>query len=667
MFGECGGFAHFAIGHGPRRTPSGTYRFDRFEPISFLWPDQADEALARLDEAVAKPDCDLFFCPNLLGTGQRAKNTAVTHRLLHADADNGVAAEKLASLNAFTVASGRPGHLHVYVQLDREVSRDQYKHLQRGMRQYFNGDNKIADNDLLRPVGSMNHKAVAYDGLDRPYEVKWDLKPSGRLVDPELAAEILGLAAGSEYCSGSGFDSANPCATEAVDLSAFPLVAQALDKQTADRSSDTHRIVTVCYQSGLTLAQSRRVIDQRPDLSARLAERVDDDVLRIFLKNVDGEQREKSGDGGGENLGKEIDFADAVQRALRRMRINEEARSRYSAEKRIGNAEADIASPREILERSSEPLYRIDGLLPAGGAMVVAAQRKTGKTTFVLNLAHSLITGERFLGVHAVEPINGYVALMNYEVSARQMAVWASQVGICSERLILINLRGVRNPLLDEEGSDELANKLAGFDIATLIVDPFAQAYGGSSQNDAAEVSRFLARLDHFARAKLGVDEVILTAHAGWKAERSRGSSALEDWPDSIVTMTRGDAPDGPRYLKAEGRDVHVAEDQLLYDPRTRQLTMSGRGARRDVSQAQKVDHLIPHVITAVDKHGAEGTQAVINDLRDQRLGVSFQDADARAAIKGAEKRGLLRSEPGGQGKKTKLYVVDQGTSTARD
>src|SRR6478736_7507609 len=114
---------------------------------------------------------DLYFCPNILKTDKRNKGTAVAFQLLHSDADNGADATKLESLGAFAVASGRSGHSHVYVRLDRAVPLVQYRTLQEGMRAYFNGDNKISDNDLLRPVGAVNYKALVLDGLDQPYSV----------------------------------------------------------------------------------------------------------------------------------------------------------------------------------------------------------------------------------------------------------------------------------------------------------------------------------------------------------------------------------------------------------------------------------------------------------------------------------------------------------------
>ena len=76
-----------------------------------------------------------------------------------------------------------------------------------------------------------------------------------------------------------------------------------------------------------------------------------------------------------------------------------------------------------------------------------------------------------------------------------------------------------------------------------------------------------------------GVSELVLTAHAGWNGERTRGSSALEDWPDVIVTMNKDEAT-GQRFIRAEGRDVDVDEDGLHYDPATRLLSRMPRGPR---------------------------------------------------------------------------------------
>lgn len=53
-------------------------------------------------------------------------------------------------------------------------------------------------------------------------------------------------------------------------------------RNTADRSADTMRITKACEANGLTLAQTRWVINQRDDLRERLDERNDDDVAQCY-------------------------------------------------------------------------------------------------------------------------------------------------------------------------------------------------------------------------------------------------------------------------------------------------------------------------------------------------------------------------------------------------
>jgi hypothetical protein len=95
------------------------------------------------------------------------------------------------------------------------------------------------------------------------------------------------------------------------------------------------------------------------------------------------------------------------------------------------------------------------------------------------------------------------------------------------ERAYVVNLRGRRNLLADEEGRAELVDMIRAVGGQVLAVDPFGRAYTGRSQNDAAEVTPWLVRLDEVAE-QAGVTEVVLTAHAGWDGERTRGS-----WPIS--------------------------------------------------------------------------------------------------------------------------------------
>jgi len=240
----------------------------------------------------------------------------VTHRLLHSDADNGADADKLKPLAAFAVASGTPGHSHVFVQLTRDVTLAQYQALQQGMRAYFNGDNNIADNDLLRPVCAVNYKAVVLDGRDEPYPVEWIVKPTGFRIGPEDAAAVLGVTlpgpddpepqrkakTASSAAPGNGRNGLHD--VEAFDLARYPQVKAAVEKNTGDRSKDTLRIVGACYDDHLTLEQARWLVNTRADLAGRLEVRKDDDVQACWIKVVNSRQGQRASMSGSEKTEK---------------------------------------------------------------------------------------------------------------------------------------------------------------------------------------------------------------------------------------------------------------------------------------------------------------------------------------------------------------------------
>lgn len=335
-----------------------------------------------------------------------------------------------------------------------------------------------------------------------------------------------------------------------------------------------------------------------------------------------------------------------VEREARTLRIRAAAREQVAAEQAAATPappfDADLLA--DVLARPADPPHRVEGLIPTEAGTLVVAQRKTGKTTLMLNLARSLLTGEDFLARFAVRPLVGRVALLNFEVSAAQVARWADEAGVPPDRLYLVTLRGRRNPLGHPDDRAELADRLREQEVEALMVDPFGRAYTGQSQNDPGEVGAWLAELDRFARGA-GVVDLILATHAGWNGERSRGASALEDWADSILTLTRDSDDEQTRYLRAEGRDVLIEEDRLDFDPHTRQLTLTGAGSRTVASSARRVERLIPTVVSLVQEAGGLTGYGIDKALSER--GDSARKGDGAKAANLAADRGLLDSTTG--------------------
>jgi hypothetical protein len=261
-------------------------------------------------------------------------------------------------------------------------------------------------------------------------------------------------------------------------------------------------------------------------------------------------------------VGEDAAYAALVDKEYLTLKSLEDARKRLRAEQDADAPALDIGTVDEVLAREPEPAQRVNGLIPAQAGVLVVGQRKVGKTTLLLGLVGSLLKGGRFLGRFDAAPSTGKAAFLNYEVTGPLLARWAVEAGVPTDRLVLANLRGRRNPLAHEDDRRELAAYLRGQGVEVLVVDPFSVAFRGfgTNENASGEVRGFLTALDEFARSEVGASIVILSAHSGWEGERTRGSSALEDWPDVILTLRRDTEQDnGPRYLTALGRDPSAA------------------------------------------------------------------------------------------------------------
>lgn len=343
---------------------------------------------------------------------------------------------------------------------------------------------------------------------------------------------------------------------------------------------------------------------------------------------------------------------DVIADKVRRRVLDDEAKVEH---KRLTEPPAppfDVDHLGNILARPEDPPMRADGLIPWEGSALVVAQRKTGKTTLLLNWGRSLIEGDDFLGeypVRALEP-GERVAMLNYEVSAAQAARWADEVGLNHDRFLLANLRGRRNPLAHPDDRAQLAAYLRERNVKSLIVDPFGRAYTGVSQNDNGEVQAFLLDLDLFARSEVGALDLMLATHAGWDGERTRGASALEDWGDVIINLTRDEQDDTKRYMKAQGRDVEVDEDELFMDPLTRYLSRTGNGGRSQrgtsLAKVAKFVTAAVQIITASPGLSGEAVKRELQNSHKFPRGGSGNNL-ITDVLKSAEREGLIVTEPG--------------------
>lgn len=326
-----------------------------------------------------------------------------------------------------------------------------------------------------------------------------------------------------------------------------------------------------------------------------------------------------------------------------RLRVLEAARTLIRNENEPPAPPMDACLLDDIDDEEAE--YRVDHLIPWEGNALIVAKRKTGKTTWLHNLTASLRTGDPFLGgLQVPTPITGRIGFLNYELPRGQFRRWAHDVGLTSADLYTVHLRNRRNPLGHEGDLEQLTQLLLEHDVKVLMVDPLSRAFVGDNINDTTQMTRFLASLDQLKGA-IGAHHLILAAHAGWNGDRARNSSVIEDWADSIITLTKNN--DGERFMSAIGRDVELEEDRLDFDYARRRLTLTGHGNRAAHATQARITELADALAGIV---AAEPGLAV-TELEDRlrALGHGLQKGDGSRAASHAAGLGYITREKRGR------------------
>lgn len=295
-----------------------------------------------------------------------------------------------------------------------------------------------------------------------------------------------------------------------------------------------------------------------------------------------------------------------------------------------------------LAQEAAGTIYRLDGLLPAGGNGLLAAQYKAGKTTMRDNFIRTWCDHVPFLGTFAITPAAGSLYVIDAELNADMARRWLTEQGVSHpERFEYHNLRGAASSfnILVPQVRRDWVTRLQDAGAAGFMLDCLGPVLAalGLDEKEGGDVGRFLGAYDEML-AEAGITESLLVHHMGHQDERSRGASRLRDWPDAEWQLVRqSDSPASPRYLKAFGRDVAVTETRLQYDPLTRHLTVAG-GTRAQHKTATAKLALLEHLKTHPDRNVREIQEDLTPDHTQKAV---------REAIKEAVQQGLVKVSAG--------------------
>lgn len=340
---------------------------------------------------------------------------------------------------------------------------------------------------------------------------------------------------------------------------------------------------------------------------------------------------------------------------LDRLRIIREARRRLDDEEHPSAAPPPAKSLAELLDEPDSPIrYTIDKLAPAEGRVILSAQYKAGKTTAVGNLIRALADGDPFLG--RFQPATGHrVALIDDEISERMLRSWLrdQQIRNTSAVVDVASLRGRVSSfnLLNDRCREQWSTRLADLGVTFVVLDCLRPILDALGLDEHREAGRFLVPFDAML-ADAGVTDALIVHHMGHGAERSRGDSRIEDWPDATWRIVResSDDPTSPRFFRATGRDVDVPEGRMDYDARTRRLTYAS-GSRKD-SKAETAKLAVVDWLADREKRGepAVSKNAIETAFKDSdhaqraiRDGLAAAVKDRLVIVEGGDRNGVAK------------------------
>ncbi len=295
------------------------------------------------------------------------------------------------------------------------------------------------------------------------------------------------------------------------------------------------------------------------------------------------------------------------------------------------------------------------------GVTLWSGPSKVGKSILVLNLSHSLITGEPFLQVHPVKKAS--VLYLQTEMGAAAVKSRIKNLALISERFWIRNVEpgelklntsrkgdfGRRQDTGHRDHIVALVQELREKAIDVLIVDPIYELLDGSEVDEFAMKSLF-ASLKAIARytpcAVVAVHHTKKRRENDWQGpELASGHNVLTRAPDALLTIIekpRGD--DTYQYqLKytlrhaAEPGPVELVRDGGHESLRWRALPWVGGGE----SNHEVLDVLL-------DAKGAMSATAIVKET-----------GRSKATIY----RELKRLEKAGRAKKVGGFYVIEGTA----
>lgn len=230
-----------------------------------------------------------------------------------------------------------------------------------------------------------------------------------------------------------------------------------------------------------------------------------------------------------------------VEREVERLRIRHQAAMEFQYELEAGDT-PDLEMMTLADYRNSPvslaPTDVIDGVLKDEGLCVMLGPSGSGKSTLALQMFHSMMTGDIWLG-RQVQKISGAVGALSYDMPGQLMMDWVDGFpGVDPNRISVINAYKRGNPLAVPQQRKQIADTWRAMNVQAVVIDSFSASFFAHDQNDAGLTMAHYRDLKKFALTEVGAKTLIVITHSTeGSPTKARGSTVHHDVADTIVAV----------------------------------------------------------------------------------------------------------------------------------
>lgn len=243
---------------------------------------------------------------------------------------------------------------------------------------------------------------------------------------------------------------------------------------------------------------------------------------------------------------KRINRGVSIENEVEKLHVRHEARLRFQAEIDAQDTPPLVMGTIAdfLASGQSVPEDMIEGVMKVEGMCTVLGPSGVGKTTLALQMVHSVMTGDDWLG-QVAKPISGAAGILSYDQNSAMMTNWISASGVDPTRVSMVDAHGRGNPLAVPSMRSQIAGAWKDMGVEVVLIDSFSASFHGMDQNDAALTMAYYRDMKKFAYSEVGAKVLIVILHSSdSNPTRPRGSTTHKDVADTMVSITLTDPTD---------------------------------------------------------------------------------------------------------------------------